>query len=92
MGKGLIVIVEGVKYSETSFVHSPYIPSILVRLPLPLYRIRRRENRHLFHVFVRAARRLSIVAAVPRWADLGGIGVRVCFGDGFVTENVDHLH
>ena len=46
-----------------------------------------------FHVFVRAARRLSIVAAVPRWADLGGIGVRVCFGDGFVTENVDHhLH
>ena len=64
LGKGLIVIVEGVKYSETSFVHSPYIPSILVRLPLPLYRIRRRENRHLFHVFVRAARRLSIVAAV----------------------------
>ena len=48
LGKGLIVIVEGVKYSETSFVHSPYIPSILVRLPLPLYRIRRRENRHLF--------------------------------------------
>ena len=64
LGKGLIVIVEGVKYSETSFVHSPYIPSILVRLPLPLYRIRRRENRHLSHVFVRAARRLSIVAAV----------------------------